>query len=130
MVNQNNRADKHRAFLVDDDSDTLAILSHLFETADVEVVTVKESARALDEFVCNSTSGGTFDLIALDIRMPHIDGNELARQIREKGFKGPIIALTATATGGGRRESKESGFDYYFGKKELTKNVLLALLQK
>lgn len=130
MNNSNTSTKQHRAFIVDDDKDTLAIMAYLFESADVEVVKVNESAKALDEFVTNSMSGGNFDLIALDIRMPNIDGNELARQIRDKGFKGPIIALTANATGGGRKQSKESGFDHYFGKKELTKNVLMALLQK
>lgn len=126
---QNTSLKRPRAFLVDDDKDTLAVMAFLFETVDVEVVKVSESAKALDEFISNSMSGGNFDLIALDIRMPDIDGNELARQIREKGYKGPIIALTATATGGGRRESKQSGFDYYFGKKELTNEVIKAILK-
>jgi CheY-like chemotaxis protein len=130
MNNSDTPIKRQRAFLVDDDKDTLAVMAYLFEAADVEVVKVNQSTNALDEFVSNSISGGSFDLIALDIRMPHIDGNELARQIREKGFKGPIVALTASATGGGRRESKECGFDHYFGKKELTTSLLLALLQK
>jgi len=131
LMNTQQSANKMpRAFIVDDDEDSLAIISYLFESAEVDVVRVIESTKAIDEFKANAASGGDFDLVALDIRMPNIDGNELARQIRQTGYRGPIIALTANASGGGRRVSKASGFDYYFGKVEVTKNLVLGLLQK
>lgn len=36
-----------------------------------------------------------FDLIVLDIRMPKLDGNMVAKKLREAGYKCPIIALSS-----------------------------------
>ena len=121
---------KPRVFIVDDDKDILMMIGFLFESANAEVVKVHESLKAIEEIVSHTKSGGPFDLIVLDIRMPAIDGNSLAKRIRDEGYTGKIVALTAAASGKGRSESKESGFDHYLGKKELTSSVVQALLQK
>jgi CheY-like chemotaxis protein len=117
-----------RAFIVDDDKDTLVILTFLFESLGIDVVQVNDSKKALSEFLLSSLNSGKFDIVVLDIKMPYIDGNELARQIKSKGYCGKIIALTASVTVDGRRESRSIGFDYYLGKKELTKEVIRAIL--
>lgn len=128
MTAGNNTMCKRRVFIVDDDKDTLSVLSALFVSCGAEVFGVSQSTKALDDFVAQTIGGTPFDLIALDIRMPQVDGNELARRLREKGYTGPVVALTAAVSGGGRNESKDSGFDYYFGKQQFTKEVVTALL--
>jgi CheY-like chemotaxis protein len=37
----------------------------------------------------------SFDLIVLDLRMPHLDGFQTVRRLREQGVTVPTIALTA-----------------------------------
>ena len=37
------------------------------------------------------------DLILMDIAMPHIDGWQTVRQLRQHGFHGPIVMLSANA---------------------------------
>jgi two-component system capsular synthesis sensor histidine kinase RcsC len=117
-----------RVFIVDDDKDTLEVVSHIFKTLKVDVTGVNDSSSALKEFIHHTMRVGGFDLIVLDIRMPKLNGYALAKQIRDTGYAGLIVALTASTTGEGRRESKESGIDYYFNKTSINKELISALL--
>ncbi|HWE52035.1 MAG TPA: ATP-binding protein [Bryobacteraceae bacterium] len=61
-----------------------------------------------------------FDLILMDIQMPHLGGLEAAAAIREDEVKGgrhtPIIALTANAMKGDREAYLRGGMDGYVSK--------------
>jgi len=117
-----------RAFIVDDDKDTLAVVSQQFKTLNVDVTGVSDSTLAVKEFLENTKLGGSFDLVAVDIRMPNLNGYELAKQIRNTGYDGLIIGWTASTTGEGRGVSRESGIDYYFSKTSINKELISALL--
>ena len=58
-----------------------------------------------------AAAGGGFDLILMDIQMPHLDGLSAARLIREKGVRIPIIALTAHAMLEERNAYLSAGMD-------------------
>lgn len=49
-----------------------------------------------------------YDLIVLDINLPHINGFQLCKIIRENNLQTPILMLTAL----GRMEDKLQGFEY------------------
>lgn len=53
------------------------------------------------------------DLVLTDMQMPEMDGYTLASQLRVKGWKGPIIALTAHAMEGEDLQCFEAGCDAY-----------------
>jgi two-component system, cell cycle response regulator DivK len=63
-------------------------------------------------------SGLKPDVILLDIRMPGIDGYEVAKAIRKQpGLeKTRIVAVTASAMVGDRERIAEAGFDGYIQK--------------
>lgn len=42
----------------------------------------------------NST-GGDARIVILDLNMPNLDGHGAARSIRNQGYSGPILALSA-----------------------------------
>lgn len=79
--------------IVDDNSKNLFTLKTLLtEMLDAEIIEASSGAEALEQIVHHKT-----DLILLDIKMPDMDGFEVARLIRnrKKYQEIPIIFLTA-----------------------------------
>ena len=77
--------------------------------------------------------GGTFDLIILDVMLPHKDGFEVCREVRRAGIRIPILMLTAKARETEKVMGLELGADDYvtkpFGTKELRARIK-ALLRR
>lgn len=81
-----------KILVVDDDKDILDLLKYNLEKEGLQVRTVsdsRESVKAVEEFHP--------DLLLLDIMMPHIDGIDVCRQIREKESLHDIVILFLTA---------------------------------
>lgn len=58
----------------------------------------------------------TYDLIILDVMMPHLDGLETCRRVRAGGDDVPILMLTARTTVDDRVEGLDAGADDYLAK--------------
>jgi len=61
-------------------------------------------------------NGYVFDIIFMDHMMPKMDGIEATRIIREMGYTGSIVALTANAVAGQAEIFLKNGFDDYISK--------------
>ena len=109
-------ADRHalagvNVLIAEDVPDTRAYLYTLLKRwgATTEVV---DNGRSAVEAVANAS----FDLILMDIEMPEMDGLLATRQLREDGYAGPIVALTANALIGDRSACLGAGCTEYASK--------------
>ncbi len=79
-----------RILLVDDEPDITSSLKIGLERKGFQVDAFNDPRRALAEFKPNQ-----YGMVFLDIRMPHMNGFELYRELRAKDQKVPIAFLTA-----------------------------------
>ena len=78
--------------VVDDNEINLMLMEDILEVIDVKhVKTVDSGEGAIDEIKQNPN----YDVVVTDICMPVIDGYEASKRIRQLGYSGRIIALTA-----------------------------------
>jgi PAS domain S-box-containing protein len=57
-----------------------------------------------------------YDLILMDVQMPKMDGLTATKELRSRGVKTPIIALTANAMKGFEQELSNAGYTDFLGK--------------
>ena len=99
--------------VVDDEPDSLDILTLVLEEEGAEVISVVSAQAALSVF-----SKITPDLIVSDIGMPHTDGYTLIEEVRKlpQGQNIPAIALTAYAGEIDIQQSLDAGFQKHLAK--------------
>ncbi len=52
-----------------------------------------------------------FDVVLMDIFMPRMNGYEATQALRARGYRGPIVAVTASALKGEREKCRAAGMD-------------------
>jgi PAS domain S-box-containing protein len=87
------------------------VLKSLLEHLGLEVTLAGDGKEAVEIVFQQS-----FDLVLMDVQMPVLNGFMATRELRRKGIKTPIIALTAYAMESDRNECLEAGCDDYLSK--------------
>ena len=114
--------------VVEDDLVSRTLASTLLTRNGHSVVTAADGAEA-----ASLVEQRPFDVILMDIQMPHMDGFVATSRIRRSqsrtGGRIPIVAITANAMKGDRERCLASGMDEYISK-PLDKDQLLAIIGK
>ena len=66
----------------------------------------------------------SYDLVFMDIQLPGMNGIDAMRRMRERGARGPIVALTAYAMKGDAEKFLADGFDGFIAKPVLISEVI------
>ena len=81
----------HRLLVVDDDPSLRETLTEQLELqAEFEVVTEETALGAVAR-----VGAERIDLVVMDVGLPDMDGRDAVKQMRQNGFRSPVIMLTA-----------------------------------
>ncbi|MBI5335601.1 MAG: response regulator [Burkholderiales bacterium] len=97
-----------RVLVVDDGAENRELARVVLEEAGITVVEAEDGEAAVR--LATAAGQPAFDLILMDMQMPVMDGVTATRTLRQRGWAGPIIALTANAMKGFEREIEQAGF--------------------
>ena len=91
-----------RVLVTEDNQDNQRLVSILLKRMGVEYEIANNGKEAVAKAENNK-----FDVILMDVQMPIMDGLTATRLLRQQGYTGPIIALTANAM----QQEKQDCFD-------------------
>lgn len=98
-----------RLLLIDDTPFFREVVKRYLAADGHEVETAVNGEDGLNRLA----KGPEFDLIVSDIEMPVMDGWEFAREVRRRGIRTPMLALTSLSGIPYEVKAKECGFDSY-----------------
>jgi CheY-like chemotaxis protein len=84
----------HRILVAEDDHDIRELIVLTLQFSGFDVTSVEDGAAAVQAAKVNN---GNFDLILMDVRMPHMTGYEACRRLKETDVTKniPIVFLSA-----------------------------------
>jgi PAS domain S-box-containing protein len=102
-----------RILVVDDQPDSRTLLVQLLAKVGFDLCEATDGVEAMQTFESRRPAA-----ILMDLRMPHMDGFETTRKIKqsEHGKHTPIIAVTASTFDEDRKRALEGGMDDFVGK--------------
>ncbi|MCZ6571529.1 MAG: response regulator, partial [Deltaproteobacteria bacterium] len=105
-----------RVLLAEDGADNQRLITRILSAAGAKVEVVENGALASERALAAASAGEPFDLILMDMQMPVMDGYAATRGLRQQGYRGRIVAVTANAMKGDRERCLAAGCDDFVSK--------------
>ena len=100
-----------RILIIDDDKKVARMLSRRIKRMGLDVLVVHNGKEGMEKAFEVEP-----EMILLDIRMPGMDGYTVARELRARGYKGKIIACSASIGAKETQLTTEAGCDEFIAK--------------
>ncbi|MEE8556921.1 MAG: response regulator [Myxococcota bacterium] len=113
-----------RVLLVEDSLDNQRLIGRILERVGLEVTVAPDGRAGVD-----AAMQGDFALILMDIQMPRMDGLDATRELRSRGCRVPIVAMTANTEPEARRSCIDAGCNDFLTK-PVDRMVLLERLAR
>jgi DNA-binding response OmpR family regulator len=97
--------------IVEDDRDLLSVLQRILATEGYQVRSAQDGETGLIEALDHGP-----DLVILDVGLPGKSGVEVARELRTRGFRAPMLMLTAFSSISDKVSGLDAGADDYLPK--------------
>ncbi|MAT14922.1 MAG: hypothetical protein CMJ46_06590 [Planctomyces sp.] len=123
-LQENVRFAGQKVLLAEDGDTNRKLITLLLERAGLEVTAVENGQLAV-----HLAEKHTYALILMDMQMPVMDGYRAATELRKRGIKIPIIALTAHAMKGDEAKCRDAGCTGYLTK-PINESRLIHTIQK
>ena len=100
-----------KILVVDDDSTVRGVVADYLKASGMDVEQASDGVRGLE-----MARAGHYDLVVLDVMLPHIDGLEIFRRLRHDNVDSRVVMLTARGEESDRILGLELGADDYLTK--------------
>ncbi|MCE9608333.1 MAG: response regulator [Planctomycetia bacterium] len=105
-----------KLLVAEDGLDNQRLIFHYLKRAGAETVLAENGIEAVAFAEAADRAGRPFDAVLMDMQMPLMDGYEATKSLRQHQYRGRIIAVTAHAMAGDKRQCIEAGCDDYLTK--------------
>lgn len=116
--------ERPRVLVVDDSADNRMLIGAMLSKSGLHLDMADNGCLAVEKALA-----GDYDLVFMDIQMPQMDGFQVVKVLKERGYRVPIVALTAHAMKGDRERCLAGGFSDYICK-PVTRKALLKCIER